>query len=400
MPASVNIQSLLIFLVLTNFYQGFIKNMKYLRWPLNKLLKKDKPWLCTPECQESFVKFMKTRTSDLSLTLYDPTLNILVASDASSYGIGACILHKLPDGPRKAMAQASGSLLSAEKKYSQTEKEAIGIIFAVTKFHKYLHGRRFRLQTDHKPLITIIGSKKGLPVYTGNILFRWGSILLNYNTKIEFLTSKNICHADSLSRLIPQNTEVFEDSIIGTLRTDCEIKNVIANSVKEFPMTLANIKRESREDQFIQSIKNKFHDKDPNVLEVFSLFDDVLLYKDREVIPNSLQRIILRDFHMGHPGKNRTKSLMRCKVYWPNMDRDKADMNLARDARLQQNLQLRRANHGPKQTIHGRKSMWILQGSQTICTTSLLWIATKNGLRSYNAKDQLPTARYSRVFVW
>ena len=118
------------------------------------------------------------------------------------------------------MTYASRSLLPTEKQYSQIEKEALGIIFAVTKFHRYLHGRRFILQTDHKPLITIFGFKKGLPVYTANRLLHWGTILLNYNFKIEFLTSKNICHEDSFSRLIPQNTEVFEDSIIATLRTN------------------------------------------------------------------------------------------------------------------------------------------------------------------------------------
>ena len=299
--------------------------MQNLRGPLNELLKKDKPWLWNPEFQDSFDKIKKTLTSDLSLTHYDHSLDIIVASHASSYSIGAYILHKLPDGSRKAVAHASRSLLPAEKQYSQIEKEALGIIFAVTKFHRYLNGRRFILQTDHKPLV-IFGSKKGLPVYTANRLLRWGTILLNYNFKIEFLTSKNICHADSLSRLIPKNTEVFEDSIIATLRTNCEIKNMIVNTVKELPVTLADIKRESREDEFIKSIKDKIHNKDPNVPEVFSLRDDVLLYNDRVVIPNRLQRKIHWDFHMGHPGKNRTKSLMHCYVYWPNMDRDIADM--------------------------------------------------------------------------
>ena len=210
-----------------------------------------------PECQESFEKIKKTLTSDLSLTHYDPTLDIIVASDASSYSIGACILHKLPDGSRKAVAHACRFLLPAEKQYSQIEKEDLGIIFAVTKFHRYLHGRRFILQTDHKPLITIFGSKKGLPVYTANRLLCWGRILLNYNFKIEFLTSKNICHANNLSWLILQNTKVFGDSIIATLRMDCEIKNMIANTVKELPVTFFDIKRESREDEFIQSIKSK-----------------------------------------------------------------------------------------------------------------------------------------------
>ena len=60
---------------------------------------------------------------------------------------------------------------------------------------------------------------------------------------------------------------------------------MIANTVKDLPVTLADIKRESREDEIIESIKNKIHDKDPNVPEVFSLCDDVLLYNDRVVIP-------------------------------------------------------------------------------------------------------------------
>ena len=120
--------------------------MQNLRGPLNELLKKDKPWLWTPECQKSFEKIKKALTSDLSLTHYDPSLDIIVTSDASSYGIGACNLHKLPDGSQKAMAHTSRSLLPGEKQYSQKEKEALRI-FAVKKFHRYLHGRQFILQT-------------------------------------------------------------------------------------------------------------------------------------------------------------------------------------------------------------------------------------------------------------
>ena len=73
-----------------NFNELNIKNMQNLRGPLNELLKKDKPWLWTPECQQSFEKIKKSLTLDLSLTHYNPTLDIIVASDASSYGIGAC----------------------------------------------------------------------------------------------------------------------------------------------------------------------------------------------------------------------------------------------------------------------------------------------------------------------
>ena len=126
----------------------------------------------------------------------------------------------------------SRTLLPTEKHYSQIEKEALGIIFAATKFHWYLHGRFFTLQTDHKPLITIFWSKKGRPIYSANRLLRWGTILLNYNLKIEYLPSNQISHADGLPKLVPKYSEPFEDTIIAALRTDCEIKNMIANTIK------------------------------------------------------------------------------------------------------------------------------------------------------------------------
>ena len=74
----------------------------------------------------------------------------------------------MPNGTKNPIAHASETLLPTEKHYSQIEKEALGIIFAVTQFHRYLHGRFFTLQTDHKPLITVFGPKKGQPIYTTN----------------------------------------------------------------------------------------------------------------------------------------------------------------------------------------------------------------------------------------
>ena len=191
-----------------------LKNLHNLHAPLNELLKKDKKWRWTPECQTAFDQIKKALTSDLFLTHYDSKLEIIVASDTSSYEVGTCILHKMPDGTKKPIAHASRTLLPAEKHYSHIEKETLGIIFAVTKFHRYLHGRFFTLQTDHSLLITIFRSKKSLPIYTANRLLRWGTILLNYNFKIEYLPSKQISHADGLSRLKPKYSEPFEDTII------------------------------------------------------------------------------------------------------------------------------------------------------------------------------------------
>ena len=112
-------------------------------------------------------------------------------------------------------------------------------------------------------------------------------ILLNYNSKIEYLPSKQISHADGLSMLVPKYSEPFEDTTIAALRTDCEIKNMIANTIKELPVTLLEIKSEAINNGFITNIKQEIAAKNGKVPEVFSLCDNVLLYGERVVIPKN-----------------------------------------------------------------------------------------------------------------
>ena len=82
---------------------------------------------------------------DLFFTHYNPDFDIIVASDGSSYGVGSCIQHKMTDGTTKPIAHASRALLPAEKNYSQIEKEALGIIFVASKFHRFIDGGHFTL---------------------------------------------------------------------------------------------------------------------------------------------------------------------------------------------------------------------------------------------------------------
>ena len=146
-------------------------------------------------------------------------MDIIEASDASSYSVGACILHKMTDGTTKPILHASRALVPAEKNYSQIEKEALGIIFATSEFHRFIHDRHFTLQTDHKSLLTFFSPKKALPPLTANKLQRWGTIQLNYNFKMGHLPSYKFGHADGLLRLIPKYKEPLEDIVIASLRS-------------------------------------------------------------------------------------------------------------------------------------------------------------------------------------
>ena len=80
------------------------------------------------------------------------------------------------------------ALTISKQIYTQLEKEALSLIFGVKKFHQQLHGRKFTLVTDHKPLIAILGPKKGVPSLAVARLQCW-AVLLSDKYIIKFISS-------------------------------------------------------------------------------------------------------------------------------------------------------------------------------------------------------------------
>ena len=163
-PAPKNIQELRSFLGLLHYYGKFILDLASLVHPLNQLLHSGRStWTWTEECEQAFVLAKKQLTSATVLAHYNPQYPLCLAADASSYGLGAVISHVFLNGLERPIAFASRTLTTSERNYSQLEKEALSLVFAVKKFHQYLYGHEFILYTDHKPLTTILSPKRGIP---------------------------------------------------------------------------------------------------------------------------------------------------------------------------------------------------------------------------------------------
>ena len=133
-PEPKNVTELKSYLGLLSYYSRFLPNMSSNLAPMNQLLHKQARWVWTDKERHTFEASKKLLVSSQTLAHFDPKLQIVLACDASAYGIGAVLSHRLSDGTEKPVGFTSRTLSTAEKKYSQLEKEGLACIFGVNRF--------------------------------------------------------------------------------------------------------------------------------------------------------------------------------------------------------------------------------------------------------------------------
>ena len=89
-------------------------------------------------------------------------------------------------------------MTDTEVRYAQIEKEALALTWACERFSMYLLGKSFILETDHKPLISLL-SAKNLDSLPPRIL-RFCLRMMRYSFNITHVPGKALITADALSR--------------------------------------------------------------------------------------------------------------------------------------------------------------------------------------------------------
>ena len=168
-PRPQNVKELRAFLGLVQYYGRFVPRLSMHAYPLNQLLRKGVRWSWGSPCETAFCDLKSLLASTEVLAHYDPALPVKLDCDASAVGLGAVLAHVFPDGTERPIAYASRTLSKPERNYSQIEKEGLALVWGVRKFHKYLYGRHFTLVTDHKPLLAILGSQRGLHISSSSV---------------------------------------------------------------------------------------------------------------------------------------------------------------------------------------------------------------------------------------
>ena len=138
----------------------FLLNLSTLLAPLHQLLGKDVSWKWSSEQESAFQTSKGLLTSSKLLVHFNPQLALLLACDASAYGISAVLAHRMPDGSEQPIGYVLRMLNSAERNYSQLEKEGLSYVFGIKRFYLYLFGHPFTLITDHKPLLGLLNGQK------------------------------------------------------------------------------------------------------------------------------------------------------------------------------------------------------------------------------------------------
>ena len=257
------------------------------------------------------------------MSYFDKRKDTYVTVNASPVGISAILAQKPKhedSNHQQTIAYASRALTETGKQYSQTEKEALAIVWAVKHFHLFLFGSEFSLVTDHKPLEIIYGKRTAK---TSAGIERWVLHLQPYSFKIVYKSGSSN-PADYLSQHPTAESCRKQEKM-----TEQYINFVAQNSVPK-AMTLAEIIDATNSDAALTQVKDAIRtDKwDSPAVKPFKPVKDeltttsqgIILRGTRIVIPAVLQQRTIDLAHQTHLGIDKTKSLIREKIWFPQID--------------------------------------------------------------------------------
>ena len=233
------------FLEMVNYLSRLDPNIANLTHNLRDLLQKGSDPKWTDIHSFDFKRIIETLSSKGKvLKYYRPELELYIEMYSSGKGIGMALLQS-ENNERSSLypiAYGSKTLTSAETRYVNIERELLGVVGALEKFHYFTFGRSVVILTDHKPLIVI--SKKALvnaPPCLQRLLLRMN----NYNVYLKWIPGKEMIFADHISRNIGSN----EPTCTGL---ELKIQDIYLNASEDRCISLA---KETDKEQTLIALK-------------------------------------------------------------------------------------------------------------------------------------------------
>ena len=323
MPTPTDKTGLQRLLGMVKYLAQYIPGEATISAPLRQLLRKDSVWLWQHEHDEAVKKLKDALITAPVLSYFDPKKQLIIQADASKDGLGACLMHE-----GHPIAYASRALTQTEKNYAQIEKELLAIVFSVKRFHQYVYGLKVDVQSDHKPLESILRKPLGAaPSRLQRMLLQ----LQRYDLNVIYTPGKDLLIADTLSRAVTHDEHSTVDDI-----TDEKVVYALEPTDALSTEMLQKLKSGTANDEILQLLQETHRQGWPRhrkqvhtklvqywpIRHTLSVIDEIMFAGDRIILPSPMRSDMLQTLHVAHQGMQRTKALARRHWYWPGMSRE------------------------------------------------------------------------------
>ena len=241
-----DVKTMQSFLGLVNYLNRFSPHLAELSEPLREVCRQDTEFQLTKSVHGAFSKTREEISKNVTLPYFNPQSDTTLQTDASKKGLGAVILQD-----SKPIMFASRALTGAEKNYQNLERECLATIWGMEKFHYFLYGKHFMLETDQKPLASIY--KKHMVDISPRIQRLVVRSFPYQPFDVQYRRGKDIPLADALSRVSP--TPVEEDGI----QLPIIAVNLITSSVPVSSSEIKMIRGETARDMTLNLLRHYIH---------------------------------------------------------------------------------------------------------------------------------------------
>lgn len=303
------------FLGFLNFYGRMIPNFAEIVNPLNSLRKQGVPFVWTQHHQTAFETLLKCITSDNTvLRPYSLKEEVVVTTDASEHAIGGVLSQS-----DKPVICVSRSLSSAERNYSNVEREGLAIIWTLERLRQLLLGRSFKLITDHRPLLKIFGGNS-LPKVVSSRLTRWASRLQAFDYTVIYKPGTDIPHADALTRLrFPSDEDMVVNSTKIVPAVPSDILNKVTFATESDRLSCA-IRTRIVKGRWSNCSQREMPFK--RLKESLTVEDGLIFMGTRLYVPYVCRKDVFDEAHCTHAGIQSTSRRISLCCWWPSLSKD------------------------------------------------------------------------------
>ena len=318
-----DVETMRSFLRLVNYFNRFIPCLAELSEPLREICRQDMEFELNESVRVAFSRTKEEISRNITLPYFNPGRPTTLQTDASKKGLGAVILQN-----SRPVFFVSQALTGAEKNYQNLERECLVMIWGMEKFHYFLYGKQFTLETDQKPLVSIY--RKHMMEISPRIQRLIMRSFPYQPFDIQYRKGMEIPLADALSIVTP--TPVEEDGI----QLPVVAVNLITSNIPVSSTEIELIHEDTSKDPTLTLLRHYIHMGWPidhrilpqelhtfwNYREDLSMENGLITKGARLLIPSTLRRKVLEQIHDRHLGIEKCMLKARDSVFWPGISND------------------------------------------------------------------------------